>query len=459
MTLWEHLYEHMMNHPDKTLQENKATITYEEIAIYAKILAKSISGQSSCAIYCHSELAAAMALLGCFAAGVTAIPLSPRYGKAHCQKILQWINPSCVLTDLEGELGVYYIKDSMYISPPENPALILCTSGTTGTPKGVMLSDKNILCNISDITQYFRVGSSDSILIARPLYHGAVLTGEFLFALTKGLNITFYSGAFNPIEIIKQLKRSQATIFGTTPTLARTTFRLLKDTTEIAIKHLVISGECLTATTAKDIRAALPNTNIYYVYGLTEASPRVSYLPPEHFDSHPGSAGYPLQSVKLQVRDQHRKPVTQGTEGVLWVKGGNVMLGYYNNPTLTKRVLVNGWLCTGDIAKIDTNGFLYLFGRSDNMIIRAGMNIYPQEIEEELKKDPRTEEVLVYGVNDPKCGTQIAMKIVGQFSTEQEVRTLCIKVLPAYQVPTQIELVEKLPKNGTGKLIRGNHYD
>ncbi len=454
MMLWNKLREWMLEHPAQTVQEKEATMTYEELVVYSEMLAKTLAGQACCAIYCHSEMAAAMALLGCFAAGVTAVPVSPRYGKEHCRKILKWISPTCVLTDQYGALGIYYIEDSTYRMPENKPALILCTSGTTGHPKGVMLSENNILSNVSDIVQYFKVTEEDSVLIARPLYHGAVLTGEFLLSLAKGMRIVFHSESFNPIKILELLKTSKVTTFGTTPTLAQMMFRFHRDKDEMAMKNLVISGECLNEVTARNIREAVPNVNIYHVYGLTEACPRVSYLPPHEFSRHPTSVGYPLQSVKLSVR-KGRKSLPPGEEGMLWVKGKNVMMGYYNDPELTKRTLVNGWLRTGDMAKIDEDGLLYILGRADDMIIRAGMNIYPQEIEAELKKDSRTREVLVYGIKDTKMGVQIAMRIAGEYDTVDAVRELCLTCLPSYQIPAYIELVDTLPKNGTGKVIRG----
>ena len=135
------------------------------------------------------------------------------------------------------------------------------------------------------------------------------------------------------------------------------------------------------------------------------------------------------------------------------------MHGYYNNPKATKAVLKNGWLCTGDSARITKEGFLQILGRTDEMIIRAGMNIYPQEIEEEIKKDPRTREVLVQGGKTGSGGTQIIMKIAGDFKEINEVSALCKHVLPSYQVPSKIEIVESLPKNGTGKIVRRNKND
>jgi long-chain acyl-CoA synthetase len=129
------------------------------------------------------------------------------------------------------------------------------------------------------------------------------------------------------------------------------------------------------------------------------------------------------------------------------------MLGYYREPGKTSKILKNGWLCTGDVALINDAGFLKIKGRNDDLIIKSGMNIYPAEIEGAIKQDPRVKEVLVYGFHN-LFGTQIGMKLVGEFSSPEEVKQLCMQVLPSFQVPSIIELVDELPKNGSGKIIR-----
>lgn len=144
---------------------------------------------------------------------MTAVPLSLRYGEAHCRKILDFISPSCLVTDTYGELMVTYFGEAKYIRPKAHPALIMCTSGTTGTPKGVMLSEENLLANVQAIAAYFNIGKADTVLIARPLYHCAVLTGELLIGLVKGSRIVFYSQAFQPAEILKQLRENKITVF------------------------------------------------------------------------------------------------------------------------------------------------------------------------------------------------------------------------------------------------------
>ena len=453
MKLWNFIKEHMLKNPEQQIRENGASLSFEETVIWAEGFAKRLNGVECCAILCSSELAAAMSLLACFAACVTAVPLSMRYGEAHCNKILDTISPDAIIMDTNGELTVYKLKDCQYIAPDEHPALIMCTSGTTGKPKGAMLSEKNILTNVSDIADYFTMDKSDTILIARPLYHCAVLTGEFLTAIVRGANIRFYSEQFNPAKMLELIKEYGITAFCGTPTLLSIMARFNRSNATKTLRHICISGECMGAEVGRKIRAAFPICRIYHIYGLTEACPRVSYLPPEHFEDYPDCVGIPLKSVSIKILNEQGNLCHANEEGILYVKGHNVMLGYYRDPEKTATVLKDGWLCTGDIAVINDGGFLKIKGRNDDLIIKSGMNVYPAEIEGVLKQDPRVKEVLVYGFCN-SFGTQIGMKLVGEFSSTEEVKQLCMKALPSFQVPSVIELVDELPKNGSGKIIR-----
>lgn len=455
MKLWNFIKEHMLKNPEQRICENEASLTFEETAIWAEGFAKRLNGVECCAILCSSEMAASMSLLACFAAGVTAVPLSMRYGEAHCNKILDTISPDAIITDINGELTVYKLKDCRYIAPDEHPALIMCTSGTTGKPKGAMLSEKNILTNVSDIADYFTMDKSDTILIARPLYHCAVLTGEFLTAIVRGANIRFYSEQFNPTKMLELIKEYGITAFCGTPTLLSIMARFNRSNATATLRQICISGECMGSETGRKIRAAFPACRIYHIYGLTEACPRVSYLPPEHFEEYPDCVGIPLKSVLIKILNEQGNLCRANEEGILYVKGDNVMLGYYREPEKTAKVLKDGWLCTGDIAVINDAGFLRINGRNDDLIIKSGMNVYPAEIEGVIKQDTRVREVLIYGFRD-RFGTQIGMKLVGDFSSTEEAKQLCKEMLPSFQVPSVIELVDELPKNGSGKIIRWN---
>ena len=357
------------------------------------------------------------------------------------------------MVDRDGEITVHKIKGSKYTTPYEHPALIMCTSGTTGTPKGAMLSEGNIITNVSDIADYFELDKDDTILISRPLYHCAALTGEFLAAIVRGANIRFYSDRFNPTKTLELIKNYKITAFCGTPTLLSAMARFNRHRTSGTLKHICISGECMSAQTGMKIREAFPDSKIYHIYGLTEACPRVCYLPPKYFCKYPDYVGIPLKSVSIKLLNQAGEPCTKNEEGILYVKGKNVMIGYYRQPEKTREVLKDDWLCTGDIAVINDAGFVKIKGRNDDLIIKSGMNVYPAEIEGALKQDPRVKEVLIYGIQTP-FGTQIAMKVVGNFASIQQVKQLCIQTLPPFQVPSVIELADELPKNGSGKIIR-----
>ena len=456
MTLWNQLKEKMQLYPSQKICEEKAEMTYDEVIMFSEIFAQNLSGIKCCAIFCNSEMAAALALLSCFAAQITALPLSMRYGQIHCNKILDMVSPDAMITDIDGELKVYRIKESRYAIPSEKPALIMCTSGTKGIPKGAMLGEKNIIANVTDISSYFDIDKNDTILISRPLYHCAVLSGEFIVSLLKGLNIRFYSGRFNPAKMLEMIQNYDITTFCGTPTLLFMMSKLIRNSDECKLRHIVISGECMSRHTGICISHVFQGSEIYHVYGLTEAGPRVCYLPPKLFDEYTDFVGIPLDSVSVKILNTDKKECLPNEEGILWIKGDNVMLGYYNDPERTEEVLQNGWLCTGDIAIRNNVGLIKIKGRNDDLIIKSGMNIYPAEIEAAIKTDKRVREVLLYGI-DTRFGKQIGMKIVGDFKSTDEVRSLCAATLPEFQIPTSIELLPELPKNGSGKIRRDVH--
>ena len=453
MTLWNYIKSNMLANENQTMSENDAHMTFEEVVIWAEQFSERLKNIHCCAILCSSEMAASMSLLACFAAGVTALPLSMRYGEIHCNKILNTIDPDAIIMDTNGKIVVYRIKDSQYIIPPEHPAIIMCTSGTTGTPKGAMLSEKNIISNVEDITEYFDIDKRDTILISRPIYHCAVLSGELITALVKGCKIRFYSESFNPRRLLEIIQKYYITVFCATPTLISLIMRFKRNSNINTLKHLCISGECMGRELGIRIRNAFPHVNIYHVYGLTEACPRVSYLPPESFDDYPDCVGIPLKSVSIKILDHLGNPCSKNEEGILYVKGDNVMIGYYRDPKKTRNVFKDGWLCTGDVASINDKNFLKIKGRNDDLIIRSGMNIYPAEIESVLKGDDRVRDVFVYGIGGD-LSTEIAMKISGDFQSVSDVKQLCRERLPEFQIPSFIELVDELKKSASGKVIR-----
>lgn len=459
MTLWEYIKRKMLKTPAQTICENGASMTYEDICIFAESFAKKLSGKYY-AILCNYEMMSAMALFACIAAGKPAIPLPTRYGKEMYLKILERAEPAGIITDMYGELNVIPLSSVNYPdTPKEDTALILFTSGSTGTPKGIMLSKENLIRNVEDICSYFPISHNDTILISRPLYHSSVITGEFLVALCAGSKIIFTSESFQPLNILNLLKTNNITVFGSTPTLMTMLSRFVRNPNEYSVSLLSISGECITEGMAKTIRQAFPNVAIFCGYGLSEASPRVAYLPAEDFDSNPTCAGITLPSVKLRIVRQDGNDAARNEIGEILVKGTNVMTGYFTDEKRTQDTIKHGWLRTGDLGYVNNKGQLYIKGRKDNMIIRAGMNIYPAEIENILSSNSKVYEVQVYGYckNDTQ---EIGMTISGDFCSVDEIKALCKKCLPNYQIPSRIELVDELDKNAGGKKkIRRATYD
>lgn len=453
--LWNYIEEKMSCYPKSTISEDAASFTYQETVDFAKRFASRLDG-SCYAILCRSELFAALAILSCIAAGVTFVPLSYRYGRKHCERILETVHPDFAITDILGELNVVALDGGTYEEPQgERPAAILCTSGTTGSPKGVMLSRRNLLTNVADISRYFAISSADKILIARPVYHCAVLTGEFLISLCCGTDISFFSGGLSPAVILQRIKKEKITVLCGTPTMFTALARFgQRAAAGSSLRTIVLSGECLDIPRARAIEKAFPAAKIYHVYGLTEASPRVTFLPPDLFAVCSDWVGYPLHSVQLRIIDRRGNPAKSDETGELCVRGNSVMMGYYNDPAATAAVLQGGWLRTGDMAVMEQKGLVKIRGRRDNMIIRGGMNIYPQEIEKNLAQDSRVREVMAYGIPDAFSGEKIGLRIAGDFANRDQVLRLCRRMLLPYQMPSVVDLVDTLPKNGSGKIIR-----
>lgn len=459
--IWDFLTARMREHPNATVSGGGETLTFAGLVGQALRLSRGLP-KGTIGLDCSSELNTARGLLACFAAGATAAPLSPRYGEEHCRKIVESVGLTRFLTDRGGELRLERRDSLLPDAKTEEDdlsgvELIMCTSGTTGRPKGAMITGRGLAANLRDIESYFRIGPPDRILISRPLYHCAVLTGEFLISLIRGVDIVLYDGAFNPARILETVRSEKITVLCGTPTLFYHLSLLASRLPEpVGLRTAAVSGECLTPAVAAGMRSMLPDAAIYNVYGLTEASPRVCWLPPERFDEKPASVGVPLPSLRLRVVDEQGRDLPAGETGELLVSGPSLMKGYYRQPEQTARVLRDGWLHTGDIAVMDGEGMASIRSRRDNLIIRAGMNIYPQEIENALEQDERVREALAYGLPDGRGSRRIAVKVVmaDPAATRSDFLDVCRRRLSPYQIPDTVEFVERLERNASGKLLR-----
>ncbi len=473
--LWKFISERMSLFEEAWFSDSGQRHTYGEVLACARLcggkLKEGLRVKAKCAVLCSSNYNTAMAILGCWFADMLPIPMSVNYGEKHCKKIIEGTRPEVIISDTPEINGVYGVPSfdlrslsfTGDIVPQDqwellqDVALIMNTSGTTGNPKGAMITETGLLLNILAIDEYFKIEKGDNILIARPLYHCAVLTGEFLISLYKGLNIVFLDGIYNPISVLNCIAEQKITVLCGTPTLFQhlSIFsRRLKKA--YALKVLAISGECLTGEIARQIREVFKEAYIYNVYGLTEASPRVSYLEPGLFDSIPESVGKGLQNTKIKIADDLGNELQPNQHGNVWVSSPSIMKGYYGNEALTRQKIKGDWLLTGDVGYKDIAGNLYILARVDDMIIKAGMNIYPKEIENVLNELPMVKENMAYGVLEG--GVQaIAVDIVlkeGIQCSEKELMAEISRALPSYQLPSQINITDSLNRNASGKLVR-----
>ncbi len=473
--LWEFISERMALFNKHWISDTKQRYTYSEILINARIfgekLKQELAFKSTCGILCSNNYNTALALLGSWYANLVPIPISLNYGERHCQKIIDTLEPTAIITDdfsITSKYNIYSININTFESYGEKTenyeceflkdvALIMCTSGTTGDPKGALITETGLIKNIQGINDYFNIQCGDTILIARPLYHCAVLTGEFLISLYKGLNIVFLNGEYNPVAVLKCMEEDRISVLCGTPTLFQylvTFYNRMKK--QHYAKVIALSGECLKKELAEKIRKVFINTDIYNVYGLTEASPRVSYLEPALFDVIPESVGVGLKDTTIKIVDDFGNELLPNEHGNILVNSPSIMKGYYMNEELTKKKMKGNWLLTGDIGYIDSNGYLYILSRADDMIIKAGMNIYPKEIETVLDRLPMVRESIAYGINEN--GVQgIAIDVVledGFDCNKSELMIQFSQVLPSYQLPILINVVDCIKRNASGKIVR-----
>lgn len=416
MTLWKFLRERMLRYGNR-IAFSEGRITYGELINMVEIQPKS-DGKVQM-IQCDSRQKGAIELLKCLAGERVAVPVDIRYGKTYVERI-------CSLLGKNPQIDA-------------NVAFIIFTSGTTGMPKGVMLTHSAIIENLKAIEAYFQVREGQKMLIARPLVHISALTGELLFGLCRGLEISFYEENFIPQRLVKELQIHKTQILGCTPTML---YHLKNSLLDTSLTEIVVSGERLSVSVVDLLRDYQDKINFYHVYGLTENGPRVSVLPPQEFFVHAGSIGKPVRNTQVKIEG-----------GELLVKSKSMMLGYYGRNDLTEQKIRGGWLYTGDMARIDREGYLYILGRKDSMLIRGGVNLFPEEIEEQAKAIPGIDDCIVYGEDDFRYGQKVCMDYVGEAGIGS-VRKALNEVLPCRLMPNKIRRVEEIPKLPNGKKQR-----
>ena len=342
----------------------------------------------------------------------------------------------------------------------DDVAFLQYTGGTTGIPKGAVLTHGNVLANVLQSLAWlkpFAKPGEEIIITALPLYHIFALTANCLTFLALGATNVLITNPRDIPAFVKELAKHRFTAITGVNTLYNALlnhpdFRKL----DFSRLHLALGGGMALHETVAERWEQVTGQTLLEAYGLTEASPAVAINPLDHTERR-GSIGLPVPSTEVSIRDDDERELPIGTPGELCVRGPQVMKGYWNRPKETAEVMTaDGFLKTGDVAEIDEAGFLRVVDRKKDMILVSGFNVYPNEIEEIVSKHPGVLEVGAVGTPDAKTGEAIKVAVVKKDPnlTAEELIAHCRKSLTAYKVPHCIEFREELPKTNIGKVLR-----
>ena len=340
---------------------------------------------------------------------------------------------------------------------PDDTAVILYTSGTTGRPKGAELTHSNILSNIDVTVGLFGLDERAVTLGALPFFHA--------FGQTCALNATVAVGGtltliprFDAGKALAILERDGVTVFEGVPTMyAAMLHHDHADTADTSALEVCVSGGAAMPVEIMRAFEAKFGCEILEGYGLSETSPVASFNRRGR-QRRPGSIGLPVEGVEMRIVDDGGTAVAEAEVGEVQIRGHNVMKGYWHRPEATAEAIdADGWFSTGDIARIDEDGYFFIVDRKKELVIRGGFNIYPREIEEVLYEHPAVREAAVIGVPHADLGEEVAAAVAlksGAAATPEELREFVKQRVAAYKYPRHVWLVEELPKGPTGKILK-----
>jgi long-chain acyl-CoA synthetase len=339
----------------------------------------------------------------------------------------------------------------------DDTAVLLYTSGTTGTPKGAELTHANLARNVESCLKLFETTSDDVVLGALPLFHS--------FGQTCGLNSSVGAGAcltliprFDPDKALGIIERDRVTVFQGVPTMyAAMLAHPERESFDVSTLRLCASGgAAMPLEVMRGFEEAF-GCVVIEGYGLSETSPVASFNHPDR-ERKPGSIGTPIEGVEMRVVDDQRNEVPQGEVGEVAIRGHNIMKGYWRRPDATAEAIdADGWFYTGDMARVDEDGYFFIVDRKKEMIIRGGYNVYPREIEEVIYEHPAVREAAVVGIPHPELGEEVGAAIAlhdDAEATVEEIRDFVKGQVAAYKYPRHVWIVDELPKGPTGKILK-----
>lgn len=468
---------------NKAIVCQQQSITYAQLYALARVMSsilqqRNVQPKDKVVIFFENSVEFYIAYYAVWQVGAVVVPLNTFLTRAEIVHVMDDCKPVCLIAcedkesffneilgpsklpflivmtqaDMWSVLDSYQYKKIVHTPLEEDDlSVILYTSGTTGVPKGVMLSSKNIITNVMSTIVRLELTWEERILGVLPLFHAFAQVTAVWGAIFIGATVVLVP-KIDRRYLLAALEQKPTILIGV-PALYG--LLCLMRTAPIDDVRYCVSGGDALPDKIRAFFALLYRRKICSGYGLTEASPVVSFTTQD--ESMPtNTVGYPLSGVECVVQNEDGEVLQQGIIGQLWIKGASIMLGYYNDKPATEAIIKNGWLNTGDLAYIDSRGRIVIAGRVKDLIIHKGLNIYPQEIENILLTDPNVIQAGVVGKEDESCGeipvafVQLRVQVPG---IEKRLRALCSERLAPYKVPklfvcdTQI-----LPLTATAKV-------
>ena len=461
---------------------NSKRRTYAEIdrlsdALAVKLIENGLRKGERVVILLENSAEYIISFFGILKSQGAVVPVSTQLVIRELSCILNDCAPKFVITDSRRRISLdslidpqfFICIDKLDLSQSQYPlypdhshaknelAMIIYTSGTTGKPKGVMLSHGNLIANANSIIQYLNLGMKDSIMVILPFYYSygiSLLTTH----IKVGAALVIDNRFLYPNIILDTMEKEGVTGFAGVPShfaillrkSALSKYKLSK------LKYVTQAGGAMAPSMIKEFIEFFPHVKFHVMYGQTEASARLTYLEPDLLTKKIGSIGKAIPGVKIDILNEQGRPVEPGEIGEITASGDNIMLGYWNAPEETSKVLRENWLFTGDLAKMDEEGFIYIVSRKKEMIKSGSNRISPLEIEEVVCRMSGVLECAAVGVNDEILGEAISLFVVndGASISEREIMLFCKQNLASYKTPKEVKLVSSLPKTSTGKVKR-----
>lgn len=434
------------------------------------------------------------AYYGCLKAGAVAIPLNPDLKADGVVEVLRQTAPRAIIASSRSERTLAVLDlppDIVPIRAIARPTLRLCsaqdmaeitaagdasdpgiaindgslasiifTSGTTGTPKGVMLSHRNIVANTRSIVSYLELTADDIQMVVLPFFY---VMGKSLLNthVAVGGSVVLNNAFAYPANVVQQMADERVTGFSGVPStyahlLHRSPLRDVRDRLG-SLRYCSQAGGHMARRVKEELLRALPaHTRLYIMYGATEAAARLSYVEPDRLRDKIDSIGIPIPGVAMSVRSEEGDDLPPGQVGELVATGENIMLGYWRDPEATGKVLTHHGYHTGDTGYRDADGYFHVVGRKDQQLKVGGHRVSPQEIEDAIVATDMVVECAVLGVPDALVGHRlIAVAVpIDKATVARDILQRCSQALPRHKVPAEIRLAKALPKNSSGKIDR-----